>query len=94
VKEIIVPIYVQTELALAPIPAAESKLLFAGMSDDELLGYGVPAEWLNDVKAATYENAAGLDRPPPCRGFGSTPGVGDRRQASRPPDCRGYGEPV
>jgi mRNA-degrading endonuclease RelE of RelBE toxin-antitoxin system len=60
VKEIIVPVYVQTELALAPMPAAESKLLYAGMSDDELLGYAVPAEWLNDVKAATYDTLLAL----------------------------------
>src|ERR1035437_795210 len=46
VKEIVVPVYVQTELALAPQPAAEKKPIFVRMSDDELLGYGVPAEWL------------------------------------------------
>jgi superfamily I DNA/RNA helicase len=30
--------------------------LFAGRSDDELLGYGVPMEWLGDVRAATEDN--------------------------------------
>jgi mRNA-degrading endonuclease RelE of RelBE toxin-antitoxin system len=50
VKEVIVPVYVQAELALAP--PEEKKPLFAAVSDDELLGYGVPAEWLNDVKKA------------------------------------------
>jgi AAA domain len=29
--------------------------LFAERSDDELLGYGMPAEWLNDVKTATED---------------------------------------
>jgi len=58
VKEVIVPVYVQAELALAP--AAETEPLFAAMSDDELLGYGVPAEWLNDVKAATYDTLLAL----------------------------------
>ncbi len=53
VQQIVVPVYVQTELALAPPPAAESKPLFAGRTDDELLSYGVPAEWLGDVKSAT-----------------------------------------
>jgi superfamily I DNA/RNA helicase/mRNA-degrading endonuclease RelE of RelBE toxin-antitoxin system len=48
VKEVIVPVYVQTELPLASV--AEGKALFASISDDELLGYGVPAEWLKDVK--------------------------------------------
>src|SRR6202049_5015205 len=44
VKEIVVPVYVQTETT-APKPPREMKLLFAERSDDELLGYGVPAEW-------------------------------------------------
>jgi hypothetical protein len=55
VKEIVVPAYVQTELTLAPVPAAERKALFAGMTDDALLDYGVPAEWLDDVKSATED---------------------------------------
>jgi hypothetical protein len=45
VKEVFVPVYVQTELPLSPKP-----LLFADKSDEELLGYGVPVEWLNDVR--------------------------------------------
>ena len=40
VKEVVVSVYVQTELAAAPKPAAERKLIFASASDDELLGYG------------------------------------------------------
>lgn len=40
--------YLQTE-ATAPTSPREMKLLFAERSDDELLGYGVPAEWLSDV---------------------------------------------
>src|SRR3954465_3728805 len=52
VKEIVVPVYVQTELVLAQKPAPALIALFARTSDDELLGYGVPAEWLNDVKLA------------------------------------------
>jgi mRNA-degrading endonuclease RelE of RelBE toxin-antitoxin system len=53
VKEIIVPVYGQTELPAAPKPAADSRPIFGGASDDELLGYGVPTEWINDVKKAT-----------------------------------------
>ena len=45
VQEIFVPVYVQAEL---PTPAKPR--LFANRPDDELLGYGVPAEWLKDVK--------------------------------------------
>jgi hypothetical protein len=58
VKEIVVPVpvYVQTEPDAVPEQTAERKALFAEMSDDELLGYGVPAEWLNDVKKATEDS--------------------------------------
>ena len=44
VKEIAVPVYVQVEKA-RPLP-------FNDISDDELLAYGVPAEWLPDVRRA------------------------------------------
>ena len=44
VKEIEVPVYVQVEKP-RPLP-------FANISDDELLNYGVPAEWLPDVRGA------------------------------------------
>ena len=60
VKEIVVPVYVQAEIAAAPKPTSEKKPLFAGMSDDELLGYGVPAEWLNDVKNSNEDTLLGL----------------------------------
>lgn len=53
VQEIVVPVYVQTEIALAPKPASALKPLFLSRTDDELLSYGVPAEWLDDVKNAT-----------------------------------------
>jgi len=55
VQEIVVPVYLQTEPVLPPRSAPVLKPLFAGRSDDELLGYGVPAEWLNDVKQATED---------------------------------------
>lgn len=55
VKEVLVPVYVQAELPLARKPAAEKPLLFASVSDDELLSYGVPAEWLVDVRKATED---------------------------------------
>ncbi len=37
----------------APKPAP--RLLFAAISDDDLLGYGVPPEWLGDVRRATED---------------------------------------
>ena len=51
VKEIVVPVYVQAEMPAPPKPR-----LFADKSDEELLSYGVPAEWLNDVRQATEES--------------------------------------
>lgn len=51
VHEIMVPVYVEQKL---PAPAA--KPLFAALRDDELLGYGVPPEWLGDVRAATDDS--------------------------------------
>src|ERR1700731_1518672 len=50
VKEIVVPVYVQAEPSALPARMVEGKPLFAGMSDSELLDYGVPAEWVEDVK--------------------------------------------
>jgi hypothetical protein len=67
VKEVVIPVYVQAEMAAPPKPR-----LFADMPDDELLGYGVPAEWLNDVRQATEEAsycwpiACPQKRPKPC----------------------------
>lgn len=54
-KEVVIPVYVQTELVSAPKPLPALKPLFAARADDELLGYGVPAEWLDDVKQATED---------------------------------------
>ncbi|MCY3711423.1 MAG: UvrD-helicase domain-containing protein [Caldilineaceae bacterium] len=44
VKEIEVPVYIQVEKP-KPLP-------FADITDDDLLNYGVPAEWLPDVRKA------------------------------------------
>jgi len=59
-REIIVPVYVPTEVTAAPKPSAEKKLILAGASDDDLLGYGVPAEWLDDVRRATEDTLLAL----------------------------------
>jgi len=57
VKEIVVPVYVHTKFAVEPKLAAEKKAVYIAASDDELLSYGVPAEWLGDVRKATTEDA-------------------------------------
>jgi superfamily I DNA/RNA helicase/mRNA-degrading endonuclease RelE of RelBE toxin-antitoxin system len=60
VKEVVVPVYVQAEPAVEPKFPAEKKPIFSGASDDELLRYGVPAEWLNDVKKANEDTLLAL----------------------------------
>ena len=60
VKEVVVPVYVRTDFSQTPKPTAALKPLFDGRADDELLGYGVPAEWLNDVKKATEDTLLAL----------------------------------
>jgi superfamily I DNA/RNA helicase/mRNA-degrading endonuclease RelE of RelBE toxin-antitoxin system len=60
VKEIVVPVYVQTQRAAEPKSAVEKQPLFAGMSNDELLGYGVPSDWINDVQKATEDTLLAL----------------------------------
>lgn len=47
VKEIAIPTYVVEERPVTPKP-----LLFADVPEGDLLGYGVPAEWLDDVRQA------------------------------------------
>jgi mRNA-degrading endonuclease RelE of RelBE toxin-antitoxin system len=51
VKEIFIPLYIEQEIEIAkPDPR-----LFIKYSDEVLLSYGVPPEWLNDVREATEE---------------------------------------
>jgi len=50
IKEIIVPKIVDVEL-----PTAPKRPLFDGISDEDLLSYGVPAEWLEDVRKANED---------------------------------------
>ncbi len=60
VKEVVIPVYVQTEMVLGPKPVTELKPLFAETPDTELLSYGVPAEWLADVRKATEDTLLAL----------------------------------
>lgn len=52
VREIIVPSYVQdTTSNILP-----EKMIFSDFSDEYLLGFGVPTEWINEVKVATEDS--------------------------------------
>jgi mRNA-degrading endonuclease RelE of RelBE toxin-antitoxin system len=55
VQEIIIPTYVEA----AQLPAPKS-FLFARVAEDELLRYGVPADWLKDVCQATEDTLLAL----------------------------------
>jgi superfamily I DNA/RNA helicase/mRNA-degrading endonuclease RelE of RelBE toxin-antitoxin system len=62
VKQIVVPFYVPAAsppTSRTPTPAQPVAML-AGFPDEELLSYGVPAEWLADVKAATEDSLLAL----------------------------------
>jgi mRNA-degrading endonuclease RelE of RelBE toxin-antitoxin system len=57
VKEIFVPIYIEEEVKR---PAKPKPLLFAHLKDEDLLGYGVPPEWLKDVREANEDTLLAL----------------------------------
>ena len=60
VQQIVIPQYVEADQRVA------AKLpLFAGLPDDDLLAYGVPPEWLSDVRQADEDSLLSLvDRLP------------------------------
>ncbi len=51
VKEITIPKYVEVE---QPVPL--QPLLFENLSEEELLAYGVPTDWVDDVRLANEES--------------------------------------
>lgn len=55
VREVTVPKYIEVEKSISPKPC-----LFAALSDDELLGYGVPADWLEEVRKANEDTVLEL----------------------------------
>jgi hypothetical protein len=57
VQQVFIPVYQDQP---APMPKAAGKPLFAGMTEDTLMGYGVPTEWLDDVHQATAETLLSL----------------------------------
>ena len=60
VTEILVPVYTPAQIQDVPKP-----LLFSSISDEELLSYGVPLEWISDVKNSDEDSLLTLaDRLP------------------------------
>jgi len=60
IKEVVVPVYLQEETPIPAKAASKKPLLFQARSDEELLGYGVPPEWLADVKSADEDSLLDL----------------------------------
>ena len=65
VLEIEVPRYIKVETTAGEL-ADDIRRVFVDIPEDELLGYGVPAEWLDDVKQATEESLLGLSEQLPA----------------------------
>jgi mRNA-degrading endonuclease RelE of RelBE toxin-antitoxin system len=55
VEEVVVPVYVEEPAAAPDEVKPEAPPVLASVPDDELLAYGVPLEWIADVKRATED---------------------------------------
>ena len=55
VQEVVVPVYVEEERQTPIKPSP-----FARIPDEQLLGYGVPEEWLDEIRAATEDSVLDL----------------------------------
>src|SRR5215212_5168890 len=55
VEEVVVPVYVEPATKAPPTP-----LVFATLSEEQLLGYGVPVEWLDVARQATEDTVLDL----------------------------------
>jgi len=56
VQEVVTPVFTPIKAAPAAPATLSRPKLFDQRSDDELLGYGVPPEWLADVRAADEDS--------------------------------------
>lgn len=83
VKEIVVPAYVAAKPSKN---ATTQKTLFDHLSEDDLLGYGVPTEWLNDVRIATEDTLFTLSDHLPAEAAEALLEIatGGKPQASKP----------
>ena len=51
VQQVLIPQYVEADTKVSAKPP-----LFAGLTDDDLLAYGVPPDWLSDVRRADEDS--------------------------------------
>ncbi|MCK4618449.1 MAG: UvrD-helicase domain-containing protein [Desulfobacterales bacterium] len=82
VKEITIPRYVDEKYPTEPKP-----LLFENISDDDLLTYGVPGEWLNDVHGVNEDTVLDLAEHLPDEAAEAllNLAIGVKPQAAHPP---------
>jgi mRNA-degrading endonuclease RelE of RelBE toxin-antitoxin system len=62
VQDIVIPTYVE-----APAAPKEKPKLYANLSDETLFAYGIPAEWLNDVRNADEDSVLQVSEHLPVR---------------------------
>jgi mRNA-degrading endonuclease RelE of RelBE toxin-antitoxin system len=60
VKEITVPVHIPAKAPIVPETIGEKRSIFENIPEEELLGFGVPAEWIKDVKKATEDTLLAL----------------------------------
>lgn len=89
IEEISAPKYLRLEQPLPMPPGRVKPTLFADMANHELLGYGVPLEWLADVRAANEDTLLELTDHLPAEASEAllelaTGGVPNSRRKSRP----------
>lgn len=60
VTEVVVPVIVEAAPAGATTAVTDEAPLFAKTPEGELLGYGVPADWIHDVRLATADTLLAL----------------------------------
>ena len=82
VEEIPIPANVQVEQQSPPKPH-----LFSHVPDNQLLGYGVPEEWLDDVRVANEDSVLDLAEHLPAEGSRSAAGTRGRQDPATVPSC-------
>ncbi len=60
VRDITIPRYVEAEVPVAPVAPSAKTFLYADISNEDLLGYGVPGEWISEVREATEDTILDL----------------------------------
>jgi mRNA-degrading endonuclease RelE of RelBE toxin-antitoxin system len=60
VKHVVVPVYVPTEQGSEKITPENKRPLFSSLSNEDLLSYGVPKEWIEDVRLVDEDSILNL----------------------------------